>query len=113
MRRGNSQKEKQSWQSELSTSANLRNALCGYLSQKKTRCLRKELLALHTNSIAARTEGIMKEVIDGMLAGAVCVLGSCTRLRHHAGFVYGAASSNDRRTRAIGLKTERLPRRSC
>ncbi len=27
--------------------------------------------------------------------------------------VYGAASSNDRRTRAIGLKTERLPRRSC
>ncbi len=48
MRRGNSQKEKQSWPSELSTSGNLRNALCGFLSQKKTRCLRKELLALHT-----------------------------------------------------------------
>jgi len=25
-----------------------RNALCGFLSQIKTRCLRKELLALHT-----------------------------------------------------------------
>jgi len=62
--------------------------------------------------LAARTEGIMKEVIRYVGWCCVC-MGSCTRLRHHAGFVYGAASSNDRRTRAIGLKTERLPRRSC
>ncbi len=47
--------------------------------------------------LAARTEGIMKEVIRYVGWCCVC-MGSCTRLRHHAGFVYGAASSNDRRT---------------
>jgi len=62
--------------------------------------------------LAARTEGIMKE------GNTVCWLALCVYGKLHSSsspcwLVYGAASSNDRRTRAIGLKTERLPRRSC
>jgi len=61
--------------------------------------------------LAARTEGIMKEVIDGMLAGAVCVwevaLVFVTMLALYTGPLRVMTAE------PIGLKTERLPRRSC